>query len=276
MRIETNFQGAADAAPNGQQFTPAGLKVFGGFFTAILALIGLIGGVFLCWPQNIYENGKLAGRSSPWLGVVVLAAGVALAALAYWLSRSGVRGLADRPAAGLEQVTGPLPQLGSPVPAAAVVKALERLNGLALPYRVDSSPGQDSQIEVIVRWRVEEAQWQTLLHVGSASKTWVMRVRLSPDGRYRFRESQAAVSAEAGPAHVSGAKTWSWGKSFGALNATRVWTPLGAAKGPAAAAADSAVVAVRPSDAKIPVFAILRAYGWRPPHDSWVSRIWEY
>jgi hypothetical protein len=179
-----------------------------------------------------------------------------------------------------------------------VVRALEKLNDLALPYRVDAAPGQHGLVVVDVRWRVEEVFWRTLLGLGSASKTWMMRVKLSPDGRYRFSESQGTVSFEAGPTQLSAAKSRSWGKTFGVLNATGVWTPSGQVASAAAdpgsglasnpsgpsgpdqaadAAADpTAVAAVRPSDAKIPVFRILRAYGWRPPHDTWLSRIWEY
>ena len=38
----------------------------------------------------------------------------------------------------------------------------------------------------------------------------------------------------------------------------------------------SGTIRVVPSDAKVPVFRIVRGYGWRPRKDGKLRRLWEY
>ena len=95
-------------------------------------------------------------------------------------------------------------------------------------------------------------------------------------GTYTFieRSSVAQLVGSGASATLSGSKSWSRSKSLGAASVTKVWA-AGQVWDPDGTGAE-ATVRITPSDAKVPVFRIVRAHGWRAKRENVVSRIWEY
>ena len=240
-----------------------GLFFAGGIAGLILAAIGIVGGGGILCNPSVYDN-----RGDLTEGICLFVVGVPLLVFAIWSGRTGVRRLAILPIAGVEQVTGELPHDAEPAPTATVIAALEALNSRGLPYCLEFSTNRWGRPVITVRWRIEDDQWKTILGTGEVKRTWVMRVTLRHGGHYTFHETSALVAWDASLAQMSvtAQRSWFVGKSFGAMGLTKVWTP----------GHRQSFAMVRPSDAKIPVFAILRAYGWRPRHDWWGNRMWEY
>jgi hypothetical protein len=209
------------------------------------------------------------------IGSVMLAAGLVLVALGVWWLRSGANCLKRQEFPGLAAVTGVLPDLSEPAPVGQVLAALGCLNDLALPYRVDWEEEKDGSARVVARLRVEEARWRSVMGWGELRQTWCLRLTLTVGGRYRWREASGTVTSSVGLSGVTLARTGFTGKTIGALSVRAVFAPLGSVAGPGADGR-GAVLRMSPSDVKIPVFRVLRAYGWRPRWDSWLSQIWEY
>jgi len=240
-----------------------GLFFAGGIAGLILAAIGVIGGVgVLCNPGVFDDPQELA------LAITILVAGLVLLFLAIISGRAGVLRLTSLPIAGVKQVTGHLPHETEPTPPATVVAALDTLNNRGLPYCLEFSTSRRGFPVITVRWRIEEARWKTIFGAGAIKRTWMMRVTLRHGGHYMFHETSAQVAWDASLARMSvtAQRSGFFGKTFGAMGITKVWAP----------GYQQSSAMVRPSDAKIPVFTILRAYGWRPRHDWWGSRMWEY
>lgn len=273
-------------APQGQvlgfsSLERGGLCFIGAFACAILGVIGLTGTILAAIPgiphghthNGVSTRGVSAGVTSPeglrnFLIFAVVT--VALFTLLLVLARRGRRILDNVEVSGLTEVTGPLPQLTAPATLDQVVAALNRLNGLGLPYTISFEPGKTAgAVTATVRWRVEEASWRNVFGAGEVKRTWVMRVYLLPNGRYAFGETSGMLRWNASlmtwSFHVSGSVAR--GKSMGGLHRSFIWSPgTGAQR-----------LQIRSADAKMPVFTILRAYGWRPRMgDHWFARMWEY
>jgi hypothetical protein len=194
--------------------------------------------------------------------------------------RRGQRALADQERAQVPD--GPVRGADVPAPVDEVVAALVGMNSDGLPYRIEASRSADG-VRVDVRWRNEELRWQTLFVRGSQAYAWRMEVDLDPaTGRYRFVEhsGQASVRAAAGPAGavVHGNWTWKRGKTSGGTSASFVEGADGqvtvvGARGPRTSW--EGAVMIKPADAKVPVFTVLRNNGWRPRFDWFGARFFE-
>ncbi|WP_030158783.1 hypothetical protein [Glycomyces sp. NRRL B-16210] len=192
----------------------------------------------------------------------------------------GRRALAARQRAEVPTVTGY--GLDSPAPVATVVAALVGMNADGLPYRIDAKPGPGG-VRVEVRWKQEELRWQSLFVNGSRAYAWRMEVDLDPTrGAYKFIEhsGSATVRSGAGPggAAVYGAWTWRRGKTGGKRQAMFVEGADGKVQvvdsgGPRTSW--EGVASITPSDAKAPVFTVLRGHGWRPRVDWFGARLFE-
>ncbi|WP_062517009.1 hypothetical protein [Demequina gelatinilytica] len=256
--------------------TAATLRVVGGMFLAITGVGGLLGVLLGILFYAI-------GRPELWpvpLMVVMTVLLVACLPLGVRLIVTGVDALVasaeESQIDGLAEITGPLPALDRPAPVDDVAAALSRIDGLDLPYAVAiARDGADATLTVT--WRTEEMRWRTVLTRGSAVMRWRMVVRLDgATGRYRFTEhsSSSRIVGNAATGTLSGAARWHRGKSFGAGRIARVWA-IGQVTAPDGDGS-SGTIRLAPRDAKIPVFAILRAYGWRPRSDRRLLRMWEY
>lgn len=192
----------------------------------------------------------------------------------------GRRALADRDRAQVPD--GPVRGTDAPAPVEDVVAALVGMNRDGLPYQIDASPSPDG-VRVNVRWKNEEMRWQTLFVRGSQAYTWRMEVDLDPStGRYKFVEhsGKASVRAAAGPmgAVAYGKWTWQKGKTSGGTSATFVEGADGqvTVTGPGGPRTSwEGVVMIKPADAKVPVFTVLRNSGWRPRFDWFGARLFE-
>ncbi|MEV0624241.1 hypothetical protein AB0I81_63995 [Nonomuraea sp. NPDC050404] len=192
----------------------------------------------------------------------------------------GQRALADRDRAQVPD--GPVRSSDAPAPVEQVVAALLGMNGDGLPYRIGAFPGPDG-VRVDVQWKNEEMRWQTLFVRGSQAYAWRMEVDLDPStGRYKFVEhsGKASVRAAAGPmgAVAYGEWTWQKGKTSGSRSATFVEGADGqvTVTGPGGPRTSwEGAVMIKPADAKVPVFTVLRNNGWRPRFDWFGARMFE-
>jgi hypothetical protein len=176
--------------------------------------------------------------------------------------------LAKQTLPGTLAVTGPLPQLDSPAPIDQVVAALNQLNDRGLPCRLDFTYGRHGQVIALVRWRAEEARWGNLFGAGLVRRTWVMKLKLKPRGRYGFTETTGTLRADASLTSWRFALSGSIfiGKTMNAFGMTRIWAP----------GQPMQELVLQAGQAKIPIFTILRAYGWRPNQDWWLMRMFEF
>lgn len=264
-----------DAGPGRAAFT-APAKVVGSLALAIFAVGCLIGNIFtvVFYSTGNEELWPVPAAVGFGLGFVVLAP------LSYALvrrtSRAMVAFVENSPFEGLETVTGSLPSYPAPAPAQDVVSALLRLNELELPYEVRAESAR-GRTEITVEWRSEELRWRTVLQRGAVVLRWRLQVQLlEAAGTYSFTEvrTESTVQGSLPGASLSGSKQWHRGKSFNAGHFASVWA-VGQVDSPDGVG-NTGSVRLRPSDAKIPVFRILRAYGWRPRRDSDLLRLWEY
>jgi hypothetical protein len=190
--------------------------------------------------------------------------------------RRGQRALAGRERAKVPD--GPVRGADAPAPVDEVVAALVAMNGDGLPYQIDAS-----RHGVGVRWRTEEMRWQTIFVRGSQAYAWRMEVDLDPaTGRYKFVEhsGQASVRAAAGPMGAAAYGNWTWkkGKTSGGTSATFVEGADGQVTvvGPSGPRTSwEGAVMIKPADAKVPVFTVLRNHGWRPRFDWLGARLFE-
>jgi hypothetical protein len=192
----------------------------------------------------------------------------------------GRRALAGRDRAQVPDglVRGP----DAPAPVEDVVAALVGMNSDGLPYQIDASRSPEG-VRVDVKWKNEEMRWQTLFVRGSQAYAWRMEVDLAPStGRYKFVEhsGKASVRAAAGPlgAVAYGRWTWQKGKTAGGTSATFVEgaDEQVSVTGPAGRRTSwEGAVMIKPADAKVPVFTVLRNNGWRPRFDWFGARLFE-
>jgi hypothetical protein len=194
--------------------------------------------------------------------------------------RRGQRALADHERAQVPD--GPVRGADAPAPVDLVVAELVRMNSDGLPYTIEASRTADG-VRVDVRWRHEELRWQTLFVRGSKAYAWRMELDLDPaTGRYKFVEhsGEATVRAAAGPTGAVAYGNWSWkrGKTSGGTSATFVEGADGqvTVTGPAGPRTSwEGAVMIKPADAKVPVFTVLRNSGWRPRWDWFGARLFE-
>ena len=192
----------------------------------------------------------------------------------------GRRALADRDRAQVPD--GPVRGADAPSPVEDVVAALVGMNSDGLPYTIEASQGSDG-MRVEVRWKHEEMRWQTLFVRGSQAYAWRMEVDLDPStARYKFVEHSgtAAVRAAAGPLGATAYGNWTWkkGKTSGGTSATFVEGADGqvTVTGPDGPRTSwEGAVMIKPTDAKVPVFTVLRNNGWRPRRDWFGARMFE-
>ena len=219
-------------------------------------------------------------------GQVVL--GIALAAVAFLavMGRGlmtvvrGQRALADRERAQVPD--GPVRGPDAPAPVEDVVAALVGMNSDGLPYQITASRSPDG-VRVDVQWKHEEMRWQTLFVRGSQAYAWRMEVDLDPaTANYKFVEHSgtAAVRAAAGPLGATAYGNWTWkrGKTSNGTSATFVEGADGQVTviGPVGPRTSwEGAVMIKPADAKVPVFTVLRNNGWRPRFDWAGARLFE-
>ncbi|WP_157741164.1 hypothetical protein [Jiangella sp. DSM 45060] len=215
------------------------------------------------------------------LGVaLVVAAALAVLGRGLWTVRRGRRAPAGRDRAQVPD--GPVRGADAPAPVDDVVVALVGMNSDELPYTIDASPSADG-VRVEVKWKHEEMRWQTLFVRGSQAYAWRMEVDLDPSkATYEFVEHSgtAAVRAAAGPSGAVAYGTWTWkkGRSAGGMSATFVEGADGqvSVTGPGGPRTSwEGAVVIKPADAKVPVFTVLRNNGWRPRRDWFGARLFE-
>ncbi|WP_053202398.1 hypothetical protein [Jiangella muralis] len=215
------------------------------------------------------------------LGIaLIVVASLAVAWRGLLTVRRGRRALADRDRAQVPD--RPVRGADDPAPVEDVVAALVGMNSDGLPYEIDASQSPDG-LRVEVRWKHEEMRWRTLFVRGSQAYAWRMEVGLDPSSaRYRFVEHSgtAAVRAAAGPLGAVAYGNWTWkkGKTSGGTSATFVEGADGqvTVTGPDGPRTSwEGVVMIKPADAKVPVFTVLRNNGWRPRLDWFGARMFE-
>jgi hypothetical protein len=194
--------------------------------------------------------------------------------------RRGQRALADRERAQVPD--GPVRGADVPATVDEVARQLVAMNSDGLPYKIEASRSADG-VRVDVRWKDEEMRWQTLFVRGSKAYAWRMEVDLDPStARYKFVEhsGEASVRAAAGPTGAVAYGTWAWkkGKTSGGTSATFVEGADGQVTvvGPTGPRTSwEGAVMIKPADAKVPVFTVLRNNGWRPRLDWFGARFFE-
>lgn len=215
------------------------------------------------------------------LGVVlIVVAGVLAFARGMWTLVRGFRAVAEREQAQLPDAPVVPPDNASPVDR--VVADLVGMNNDGLPYLIEAVRNGDG-VRVEVRWKVEEIRWQTLFVKGRTAYAWRMEVDLDPvKAQYRFTEHSGKADARAayGPGGAVAHAGWTWqkGKTGGKTSTTIVEGADGqvTVTGPTGPRTSwEGVASIRPADAKVPVFTVLRNHGWRPPFDWFGARLFE-
>ncbi len=215
------------------------------------------------------------------LGIgLILVAALGVVWRGMWTYQRGQRALADRERA--EVPDGAVREPGAPAPVEDVVAQLVGMNSDGLPYQIDATRSPDG-VRVTVQWKHEEMRWQTLFVRGSQAFAWRMEVDLDPaKAQYKFVEhsGKASVRAAAGPMGATAYGSWTWqkGKTSGGTSASFVEGADGqvTVTGPAGPRTSwEGAVMIKPADAKVPVFTVLRNNGWRPPRDWSGARLFE-
>lgn len=238
----------------------------------IVFLVGLVlaaGGVWAILQGNVA------------LGVVLLVlTGIAVLARGMWTMRRGLKAVSEREKAQVPESAGGTP--AAPTPVDRVVADLLGMNSDGLPYLIEATrTAQGARVDV--RWKVEEVRWQTLFVRGKQAYAWRMEVDLDPArATYKFVEYSGSASVRSalspGGGFVHANWTWTRGKTAGQSSGTFVEGADGqvtvhGADGPRASW--EGVAMIRPADAKIPVFTVLRNNGWRPRLDWFGARLFE-
>jgi hypothetical protein len=238
-------------------------------------VVFVVGSVLLVGGALAILNGQVV------LGIaLVVVAALAVVWRGLLTLRRGQRALADQARAQVPD--GPVRGADGPAPVDEVVAALVRMNSDGLPYAIEASRSADG-VRVDVRWRHEELRWRTLFVRGSKAYAWRMEVDLDPaTGKYKFVEhsGEASVRAAAGPMGAVAYGNWSWkkGKTSGGTSASFVEGADGQVRvvGPAGTRTSwEGAVVIKPADAKVPVFTVLRNNGWRPRWDWFGARLFE-
>lgn len=221
----------------------------------------------------------LNGRTALGITLIVVTWLVVLARGAWTVVRTR-RKLAEVEKAQVPQA--PVAAQAGPVPVDQVVNDLVGMNSDGLPFLVEAVRTGD-EVQVDVRWKSEEMRWQTLFVRGNVSYAWRMEVTLDPSsGRYKFVEysgkSTTRAALSPGGAYVSANWTWTRGKSSGQQSMTIVEGSDGQVHVTGSTGQRTSwegVAQIKPADAKVPVFTVLRNNGWRPRFDWFGARMFE-
>lgn len=267
---------AADEAELSRRAMSAGYRLHGAVALLIFGIGGWIGTFF----TTLFYFFPVEDYWPVWLAVVVGVLAVACPLLAWWMMRGAVRDLLAvqqaRVLPGLRSVTGDLPSWDVAAPVDDVVWHLESLSENDVPYVVFAeAAGRD--VKVTAQWLSEELRWRSFVQRGRTVRRWRMVVTLDVDrGTYSFTEYQSSsqIVGDLASGTLSGVKSWSRGKTLGVGKVTAVWA-AGQVTSPEGRG-QHGQIALIPADAKVPVFTILRAYGWRPKRDTAFARAWEY
>ncbi|WP_277208437.1 hypothetical protein [Isoptericola croceus] len=244
---------------------------------AVVTRLALVIGGWAVAPVVIWAF--LTDRTA--LGVSLMVAVFVLAAVrASWTVVRGRRKIAAlREEAEVPEVVA---AAGSPSPVDRVVADLLSMNSEGLPYVIEANRTAD-HVQVEVRWKSEEMRWKMLFVRGKVAYAWRMELTLDPTtSHYKFVEysgtSQTSASLNPGGPFVHKNWTWKKGKTAMQMNASFaegadgevvVATPTGPRT------SWEGAVSIRPSDAKKPVFTVLRNHGWRPRFDWFGARLFE-
>jgi hypothetical protein len=164
------------------------------------------------------------------------------------------------------------------------VSALLALNGDDKPYEltVDRGAGASGPAVVTASWKVADVKWAGVLGGGRYEFAYRLEVTLDgTTGTYRFVEREASTQASAGASatgvHAHAEKKAFRGKTFGQHSSTVVVSRRVKSTDKDGETTEGHVWknSFKPTDVKEPVFDTLRGLGWRPPRDSWWSRVWE-
>lgn len=175
--------------------------------------------------------------------------------------------------------------MSAPLDASDAVAALLAINAEDKPYRLAVEPADpaapNTPVVVSARWKVADVRWKSALGGGSYRFDYWLEVFLdASSGTYRFVEHEASDKTSVGlsPAGLHAQKESSRfrGKTFG-QRSSKVIVSQKVTSADAGGEHEGAAwtTTFRPTDVKEPVFEALRGLGWRPPHDSWWSRVWE-
>lgn len=219
------------------------------------------------------------GRTALGIGLIVVA-GILVFLRGMWTLRRGMRAAAERERA--EVPDAPVAAAGGATGVDQVVADLVGMNAEGLPYLIEAAPTPRG-VQVEVRWKVEEMRWQTLFVKGRTAYAWRMEVDLDPTrSTYKFVEYSGKADARAaigpGGAFVRANWTWHRGRTAGQSNMTVVEGADGQVTVSGSAGPRTSwegVVSIRPADAKVPVFTVLRNHGWRPRFDWFGARMFE-
>lgn len=245
------------------------------FAVASRRIVFVVGSILFVGAILLFLNGQVA------LGIVLLV--VAAAAVVWrgiWTVRRGQRALAEVERAQVPD--GAVRAPGAPAPVEDVVAQLVGMNSDGLPYQIDAARTPKG-VRVTVQWKHEEMRWQTLFVRGSQAFAWRMEVDLDPStARYKFVEhsGKASVRAAAGPMGATAYGNWTWqkGKTAGGTSASFVEGADGQVRVVGQTGDRTSwegAVMIKPADAKVPVFTVLRNNGWRPPRDWSGARMFE-
>ncbi|MDE0572198.1 hypothetical protein ON058_02075 [Demequina sp. B12] len=266
----------ADEEELNRRATNARYRVHGALALFIFAIGGWIGAFFTA----IFYFFPIDDHWPVWLAIVTGVLSIACPLGAWWVMRGAVRDLLAvqqaRELPGLRSVTGDLPLWDVAAPVDDLVEHLESLSENDVPYVVYAERSGRA-VRITAQWLSEELRWRTFMQRGRAVRRWRMVVTLNVDrGTYTFTEYQASsqIVGDLARGTLSGVKSWSRGKTMGAGHVTQVWA-AGQVTSPEGRGMHGRI-ALTPADAKVPVFTILRAYGWRPKRDTTFARAWEF
>ncbi|NEE01981.1 hypothetical protein [Phytoactinopolyspora halotolerans] len=221
----------------------------------------------------------VSGRTA--LGIVlIVVAGLAVLARGMWTVRRGMKAISTHEKPQIPETA--VRTQADPAPIDRVVAELVGMNSDGLPYLIAASHTA-AGVRVEVRWKVEEMRWRTLFVRGKQAYAWRMEVDLDPaKAQYTFAEYSGSASVRSalspGGAFVHADWKWSRGKTAGKRSATFAEGSDGQVTvqgGFGPRTSWEGAVGIRPADAKIPVFTVLRNNGWRPRLDWFGARLFE-
>jgi hypothetical protein len=249
---------------------------------ATIFLVLTIVGVFPASGSIACVNGECTHEPGPsnmilWGSIAICFAVVTIPGMIL-MGRNAVKTARLMPIPGLVELISPLlppAPLLSPAPVEQIWSVLDRFNQIDLPYTLSREEDKGSTV-IVVRWREESAEWRTIVGKGGMKQGWAMRVRLDPSGHDRFSERTSRSSRSVQRTGASFHGSISWGKTLALMSATKVYSPGLKKVDGKPTTRRSVKLRIVPSDAKIPIFRVLRAYGWRPRWDIWFSEMLEY
>ncbi|RPF22918.1 hypothetical protein [Myceligenerans xiligouense] len=225
--------------------------------------------------------GAFLTGNTAWGIVLLVVVGLLAFARGMWTMRRGMKAVASaREKAQVPEAA--VASMAAPTPVDRVVADLLGMNSDGLPYLIEASrTAHGARVEV--RWKVEEVRWQTLFVKGRQAYAWRMEVDLDPaTGHYKFVEYSGSASVQAaispGGGFVQGNWTWKRGKTAGQQSATFVEGADGQVTTRSSLGTRTSWeggVVLKPADAKVPVFTVLRNNGWRPRFDWFGARLFE-